>query len=118
MTNETAKRAVACKGWRWMPGMLLAGHSTPWRLSLVSYDVLRNGPPYGGWLPCLDDFATLGCLRALVREAWDDWSLNPAKLTAGPWVVDIETTDGGAIRLEAEDEAGVLVAALEAADAR
>jgi len=56
-----ARRAVACKGWRWMPGM--ADH---WGQRLRE----------GHWvdpaaaLPDLTDPATLGCLLALVREAF------------------------------------------------
>jgi hypothetical protein len=75
-----ARRAVACKGWRWMPGML-----TTCDLRVVDggdeYVVgHRSGPTRdgGGWydgeaaglLPDLTDPATLGCLLALVREAW------------------------------------------------
>ena len=46
---ELARRAVACEGWRWMPGIL--------RLSSVS-------PA----MPDLTDPATLGCVLALVAE--------------------------------------------------
>ena len=79
---ELAKRAVACKGWRWMPGM---------RATLSSGLVVRLGEHDEGslWLaivaggatctvdmrhpsytvaPDLTDAATLGCLLALVRE--------------------------------------------------
>lgn len=45
---ELGRRAVACKGWRWMPGMLARRQA---------------------W-PDLRDPATLGCVLALVREAW------------------------------------------------
>jgi len=63
MTEEQialGRRAVACKAWRWMPGM--ADH---WGQRLRE----------GHWvdpaaaLPDLTDPATLGCLLALVREA-------------------------------------------------
>jgi len=58
-------------------------------------------------MPDLDDPATLGCLLALVREAWDDRylcaSLSPRKL----WMVD-----GWSLH---DTEAEALVAALEAA---
>jgi hypothetical protein len=85
MTADLARRAVACKGWRWLPGMLVEGN----RVLSVSY----TNPPYdyatpyayvscmGGpvsllelerTLPDLRDPATLGCLLALVRDAWGD----------------------------------------------
>jgi hypothetical protein len=54
MNIELSKRAVACRKWRWLPGMLCttAGYRK------------ENGA-----LPDLEDAATLGCLLALVREA-------------------------------------------------
>lgn len=68
---DLAKRAVACRGWRWMPGML---HGTQgegglkWtsRFSDLGLHVDADR------LPDLTDPATLGCLLALVREAWGD----------------------------------------------
>ena len=69
MTDEEAialgKRVVACKGFRPMRGMLDMQGRT-WDSSLLwrwhnEVDV-----------PDLRDPATLGCLLALVREAWDD----------------------------------------------
>lgn len=96
-----ARRVVACKGWRWMPGMLTQNGSR-------IYDVIADDDCYGdtnchewqnehGWginrcdyhrgrplaetsaghlwldvvLPDLTDPATVGCLLTLVREAWD-----------------------------------------------
>jgi len=82
---ELAKRAVACRGWRWMPGMLALPPegmiSTPARLTEESdwpHDV-------GLRLPDLTDPATLGCLLALVREAWGDSEMHMA-LGAKGWV--------------------------------
>jgi hypothetical protein len=49
--EDLGRRAVACKHWRWMDGMVTFG--------FVGEDV-----------PDLSDPATLGCLLALVREAW------------------------------------------------
>lgn len=82
--SELAKRAVACKHWRWMPGMQTQDFTR------VCYN---TGYSARGWdhcdntcsecdggivtltsacLPELTDPATLGCLLALVRKAWND----------------------------------------------
>jgi hypothetical protein len=65
---ELARRAVACKGWRFMGGMLVADAIGKQRI----YDDVAGEPYWStdGWLPDLTDPATLGCLLALVREAW------------------------------------------------
>ena len=65
MTEEQtalARRAVACKGWRWMPGMKVIDsvRMTEGMLKFTHHSDL----------PDLTDPATLGCLLALVREAW------------------------------------------------
>ena len=93
-----AKRAVACKGWRWMPGMNALGRLDQDGAVLRLHDVRRTHVGFelkggvfdwrertdGRWLclhggdvigsPCevlpdLTDPATLGCLLALVRDA-------------------------------------------------
>jgi len=89
--EDLGRRAVACKHWRWMPGMLLL-----WKLherggtycgrvchlgssdSGTGKDVYceGRGDRFDGVLevpncfPDLSDPATLGCLLALVRAAW------------------------------------------------
>ena len=97
MTDEMidlGRRAVACKGWRWMPGMslirrktgpaggtgprptqlrvaLTCGHPCDAGACVADVDRLpRPGPPDPHWVPDFRDPATLGCLLALVREAW------------------------------------------------
>lgn len=75
-----ARRAVAWPGWRWMPGMLddygervvstddyplACGFSRTWSDGLDGVRSQRRSA-----LPDFDDPATLGCLLALVREAW------------------------------------------------
>jgi hypothetical protein len=128
-----ARRPVACKRFRWMPGMLEA--TSGWRCvgvfdqaqddgSIVPMlRVSRHGGRYlgdaaavDGWLPDLADPATLGCFLALVREAWEDPGMRPERHD-GIWIIRkpsgelIEGPSGSAMFSEAE----ALVAALEAA---
>lgn len=133
MTDEQialARRAVACKGWRWMPGMLTA----------CSVRVIEGGDGYiighrqgatregGGWvdaedagyLPDLTDPATLGCVLALVREAWgDECAGYTYDEFAHGWFFKsrVSDGDGGNVRILGpfRSEAEALVAALEAA---
>ena len=82
MTDEQialARRAVACKGWRWIRGMNTTTDDTFIAFSdcdeaywLAHPDDPCEVEPIAGLLPDLTDPATLGCLLALVREAWND----------------------------------------------
>jgi hypothetical protein len=86
MTDEQialARRVVACKGWRWLPGtrttdaMRVIHDETafpgrPCAIREGSWVDTSPPRPLGDALPDLTDPATLGCLLALVREAWDD----------------------------------------------
>lgn len=80
--EQLARRAVACKHWRWMPGMLAVHHEGYGNNGLdgriIEIDDTK-GPMWIGWgdiylpllegsLPDLSDPATVGCLLALVRE--------------------------------------------------
>jgi hypothetical protein len=116
MTEEQialSRRAVACKGWRWMPGMLLADGA--WRAR-----VGENWPWYAGAevLPVLADPATLGCLLALVREVCEDEGVGAICQFVGilnggrMWSL---IGDGGEFGGYHTTEAEALVAALESA---
>lgn len=71
-----AHRAVACKGWRWMPGMMRLREAPPqMRDHLRREGRVPDGPDdwaYDDWpvIPDFTDPATLGCLLVLVREVW------------------------------------------------
>lgn len=120
-----ARRAVACKGWRWREGMRT---TCGVRVNEGGNDYLighRQGATRdgGGWidddsagyLPDLTDPATLGCLLALVREAWGDPLLNVLYLpTEERWGVE-RWYDGVRRNGACTSEAESLVAALEAA---
>jgi hypothetical protein len=115
---DLARRAVACRGFRWMPGMLAVEQAVPgMALSARPVRVDDYWHEVGVWLPDLTDPATLGCLLALVREAWGDPSLSVLFDHDGcKWRVGRWEDDGLALRCRCADtEAHALVAALEAA---
>lgn len=115
------RRAVACKGWRWMDGM--KANNDPEYGSVVSScwssstsirmpDWRMDDVMSGRWLPDLADPATLGCLLALVREAFDSPGMCACMMQGpGEWMILLDTSNHVIARTEAE----ALVAALEAA---
>ena len=129
--GDLARRAVRCAAWRWMPGMRAVVGGGGMGRTFVRYaeegSLIQAGysrEPLGTdeRLPALTDPATLGCLLALVREAWGCQELSVAyntwsDATAG-WVVCWDL--GGPWQSMADmphlpTEAEALVAALEAA---
>lgn len=121
---ELGQRALACKGWRFAPGMqLVADHSEPWRMTCEGHvacytapGMVLNTSPFGGWLPDFSDAATRGCLLALVRKAYDSDQIacHTDNYTTG-WLVDYyggNNTSPPIARGKTEIEA--LIAALEA----
>lgn len=116
--NKLAKRAVACKHWRWMPGML-DEHGNRY--------VAEGRYPRRSVLPDLTDPATLGCLLALVREAWDVGygenkyayiAVNPPVTPHmdEPWSVVVCDHNGEwPFGFDGDTEAEALIEALEAA---
>ena len=61
--RELSRLLVRCRGWRWMPGM-----ADLWGGRVREGDGIDRIQA----LPDLTDPATLGCLLALVRDAWGD----------------------------------------------
>ena len=117
-----SRRAVTCRRWTWGPGMLdLFGRRVrdvwpddlgiKWS-HLLDNRVVRDADA----LPDLSDPATLGCLLALVREAWGDPGMfaRPRGGKVRPdWVMCAGQTSD--IVCIAPTEAEALVAALEGA---
>ena len=115
--EELARRAVKCPRWRWVEGMGAVNASLRGvyasKSRVVGKAAAKQVP--GNLVPDLTDPATMGCLLALVREAWGPtFHLIPQ----GGWLVQgARLPDGGTINLGicATSEAEALVAALEAA---
>lgn len=116
-----ARRAVACRHWRWMLGMTTQGGCRVLRRDPDGYtigypvkighmtEVRRDA------LPDLSDPATLGCLLALVREAWGD-PCATSRAYCGYWGVLRPDGDMSCWHIaRGATEAEALVFALEAA---
>jgi hypothetical protein len=123
---ELARRAVACRGWRWMPGMRVewVGMGTGWRMlsetqSWYEREECEDGEPGGpNAIPDLTDPATLGCLLALVREAWGKEDMGAVRIFRDglrKWCVEHDEDDAQAGAFYGPTEAEALTAALEAA---
>ena len=126
--NALSRRAVACKGWRWMPGIrtqrglrlgvvwgmynVAAALSDGTQRSAISETVFLVDE-----LPDLTDPATLGCLLALVREAWGVTHLSTYPWQRGWEVVRVKKGTSAPVGFGGywPTEAEALVAALEAA---
>jgi hypothetical protein len=125
MTEEQialARRAVACKGWRWIAGMKAIRHEehcTSW--FRIEETLRRLAGDWASALPDLTDPATLGCLLALVREAWGDHATSFANGYEEPqnvWVVHngrFSSDDYGHEIAKGSTEVEALVVALETA---
>ncbi len=122
---ELGRRAVACKGWRWMPGMRTLNAMRVVHAPDLWPDrpcALREGcwidtappRPLNDDLPDLSDAATLGCLLALVREAWGQDDMGASRYKEG-WCAEVTPQEGQHHAFHGPTEAEALVAALECA---
>ena len=133
--EQLARRAVACKRWRWMPGMLAVHHQDYGNNGLdgrvIEIDD-KEGPMWIGWgdlylplfegsWPDLSDPATLGCLLGLVREAWGPAASVSVNMS-GFWAVGGATVQKGKsaghtinLGIWKNSELDALVSALEVA---
>jgi hypothetical protein len=133
---DLARRATVCKGWRWLPGMLVAETDgmrparlvglweegvcpdTPGGPAWAHWGISASQEDLSGFLPDLDDPATRGCILELAREAHGD----PFLCVGVCWPVDDDgpvwaAWDGVERKIvpSAASEKEALVLALEAA---
>lgn len=121
--EELARRAVACGGWNLMRGMggtsvivgcylTLAHDAQGWLVyktpSGITHYVVDD------FLPDLSDPATLGCILALVREAWGCYVDVVATMQRNGRQYKAFTPDGGFMFDWSSSEAEALIVALEA----
>lgn len=127
--EDLGRRAVACEGWQPMAGMLGIRDAKRLRADLAcDGDKTRISHTYEGgvlfstlgFVPDFRDPATVGCLLALVREAWDIDVLTEVWAGAGgnhSWVVCFPYLGGHSgeeiVVATYRTEAEALVAALE-----
>ncbi len=119
MTNNNefetlGRRAVECKHWRWLPGMLAivpAAHDGAtgycYRLTEASGPV-NSARAY----PDVTDAATRGCILELVRKAWADSTVSIWFDSYSDWNFTVKELDFYCY----ETEIAAIISALENAD--
>ena len=73
--TELARRAVACKRWRWMPGMLTLSGSRIVGETRSAFVFSSPVDDAATELPDLTDPATIGCLHHLACEAYNAFQI-------------------------------------------
>lgn len=112
--KQLGMRATACKAWRWLPGMKSRMNGVPARRvqdDVRTFEEVLNVNIY----PDLTDPATLGCVLALVREAWKEEDMGAFRYDDKRWCVEYTLGERQHRAFYGATEAEALVAALEAA---
>ena len=111
------ERAVMCKGWRWLPGMLTMDGVRIYAVEGDTFDGFDDDSEYNDhpvsaleW-PDFTDAATRGCLLELVHHVWDDRTMSPSWVPSRQrWRIKYKFGQF----VMADSEAEVLVRMLEA----
>lgn len=124
--NALARRAIACRLWGWMEGMLATdGVAVAFRVAhdgerMVMIPNVPNWeamplPPPGDILPVFTDPATVGCLLARLRTIYGKASLTTQFRGKGRWWVGEYESNPSAFTLIAtgDGEVDAMVKALE-----
>lgn len=119
-------RAVECKSWKWLPGMLYQYREESDEVTIPTKHYwcdptrVRDHNPdtpacCGGLsIPDLQDPATLGCLLTLVREAWGQDDMGAFRCRER-WCIEFTPQEGQHYAFYGCTEAKALVIALESA---
>lgn len=117
---DLGRRAVACKSWRWLPGMRALGcKGKPEAWFRVEEKLPKLTGDWSAAIPDLSDPATIGCLLELVREVWIDKEAAYSRCESG-WVLLYGSSRVGIVSMVIPTKTGktvpeVLVNALEGA---
>ena len=68
--SDLAKRAVACKGWRWLPGMRVGTNIEGSVILPDGFEKLKHAAILAHCVPILTDPATTGCLMQMLRDKY------------------------------------------------
>lgn len=109
------RRAIACRGWRWMEGIKYEAYDSATSRIVALRVILEGSTAPHECIPDLSDPATLGCLEALVTLANDGKCIcyKCGDFDCAYWKV--ETPAGKWNQYNVESYADALVCALEAA---